>query len=190
MKDSLEGLSESKKWIEYYWNKVETLRKESGLTVTGMADIVGYERSAYHRAMTARLAPKLTTVLKISHHFGFPVHYLLPPDFAPKEPEKWPTLGDIGKCLYVEGKEDLAPLTAKILAVAQTLDVAGKQRMLATGTESALSDRSRDILRIIEGLPEEKLRALETVLQDPMRLNLLVGLANVTPEGLNRSMNS
>lgn len=175
--------------IDFFWARVEEVRRRFDLNVSDIAKICGYERSAYHRAVSNSQVPRLSTLLGVSRHFRFPVHYWLPPDFAPKEPEKWPTLGDVGKCLLVESMKDLAPLTKQIVDVAQTLGIQGKRKMLDAGRGASLNDRTLAMIKTIEELPEDKLQAMETVLRDPMRLNLLVGLANVTPAGLNRAVN-
>lgn len=177
--------------VTYIKDQINGLKDKYNITATKMAEIMGYERAALHRMMKCETSgPNIIALFRLSQHFGLDMNYWFPPESVRNNPTKWPSPADVGRCLFVDLQPNSAPLSAKILEMAEGTDCAGKKRMLAAAEEPVANGLQDAVAQKLHGLSGEQLADLSTIIDNPMQLNLLSRVAKVTPEGLRKSLHS
>ena len=112
-------------------NKIRELRKNRGLTMKQLGDILGLAESTISQYENGKRQPDYETLLRLSEHFGVSVGYILG-----AEEKKTP---------LVNGDEELTELL-------ETLKTRPECRMLFQLSKDATKEDVEKVIRIIEAL--------------------------------------
>ena len=112
-------------------NKIRELRKNRGLTMKQLGDILGLAESTISQYENGKRQPAYETLLRLSEHFGVSVGYILG-----AEEKKTP---------LVNGDEELTELL-------ETLKTRPECRMLFQLSKDATKEDVEKVIRIIEAL--------------------------------------